>query len=338
MQYELFDGLALSDVLRDTAAPKPFRLFRTGENRLTKNGRDFVLTLTAEQIAGIAEYQRKKGEKIPIDSRHALLLAANESGISESEAARQVNGKVSALGYAALEARPDGLYAVDLELLPLAGELFREGALRYWSPVIRGRDGSGPLRVTSIAMDNVPALNDLDILAAGGETNNNSSGSRPDAKKGLAMTKTEEALNRLFGEKTLALGAETDALIASKLEALAAELPELRKAKAERDTLALAAESSRKNTLIADAIAKNKITNAQKDGLLALGAEQLKKILDDAPEGKAGPVPVAPVPPAGEAGEKHAEELTPEEKEMARRLNCSDAEFIASKKKCGASC
>ena len=166
--YALFDGLALGDVLGDPAEPKPFRLFAVGENRLTRNGKTCTLTLDAEDIAAIADYHKAKGEKIPIDSRHALFLAAEKAHISETEAARAVPSKTAALGFAALEARADGLYAVDIELLPLAAELFRAGSLRYWSPVIRGLDGKSPLRVTSIAFDNVPALNGLDVLAAGG--------------------------------------------------------------------------------------------------------------------------------------------------------------------------
>ena len=104
MYCDIFDGLVLSDVLSDPVNPKPFRLFAVGENALTKNGKKYVLTLSAEQIRSIAEYHRDKGEKIPLDSHHALLLAAEKAGVSETEAARAVPAKVAALGYAALKA------------------------------------------------------------------------------------------------------------------------------------------------------------------------------------------------------------------------------------------
>lgn len=169
MDYTIFDGIALGDVLADGSAPQPFRLFRIGENILTRNGGEFKLTLSAEDLSAIAEYNRKKGEKIPIDSRHALFLAAERAGLSENEALRSIPSAVSALGFANLEMRGDGLYATEIELLPLAAELFKQGALRYYSPVIRGLDGKSPLRVTSIAMDNVPALNNLEMIAASGE-------------------------------------------------------------------------------------------------------------------------------------------------------------------------
>ena len=89
MNYTLFDGLALGDILADAANPKPFRLFAVGENRLTRNGSPFVQKLSAEEIRSIADYQHTKGEKIPIDSRHALFLAAEKAGLSEVDAGRQ---------------------------------------------------------------------------------------------------------------------------------------------------------------------------------------------------------------------------------------------------------
>ena len=69
------------------------------------------VTLSAEELKAIAEYHRKKGEKIPIDSRHALLLAAEKAGVSETEALKAVPSAVAALGFATLELREDGLYA-----------------------------------------------------------------------------------------------------------------------------------------------------------------------------------------------------------------------------------
>ena len=94
--------------------------------------------------------------------------------------------RIAALGFAALEAREDGLYAVEIELLPLASKLFELGCLRYFSPVIRGLDGKSPLRITSVAMDNVPALSNLPILAASGENDDDGQSTRrqPENKKG----------------------------------------------------------------------------------------------------------------------------------------------------------
>ena len=49
MNYTLFDGLALGDILADAANPKPFRLFAVGDNHLTRNGNPFVLKLSAAE-------------------------------------------------------------------------------------------------------------------------------------------------------------------------------------------------------------------------------------------------------------------------------------------------
>ena len=331
MDYLLFDGLALGDVLGGGVNPKPFRLFAVGKNELTQSGKPYVLTLSAEQIRSIADYHAKKGEKIPIDSRHALFLAAEKAGISESEAARAVPGGVAALGFAALEAREDGLYASEIEMLPLAAELFKAGSLRYWSPVIRGLDGKSPLRVTSIAMDNVPALNNLDILAAGGEGNYNPSdlSDRSDLsdtkRKETTMEKLESALKALFGEETLALSAETENAWAEKVNALAAELPGLREAAAKASELALAAETAEKTRLIDRAIAENRAVNAEREGLMQCSVAWLSSEL---PTRAANAVPSAKLP----EGEQDEKALSAEEKAFAKARGISEDEFLKSKK------
>lgn len=335
MDYTLFDGIALEDVLSDVTAPKPFRLFRIGENRLTRNGKDCKLTLSAEDLKAIAEYNAKKGEKIPIDSRHALLLAAEKANITEAEALKAVPSGIAALGFARLELRDDGLYAADIEFMPLAVELFRAGSLRYWSPVIRGLDGKSPLRVTSIAMDNVPALNNLEILAASAEKSKPSdlsdrSGLSDTKGKDTTMTKTEIALRKLLGDTSLALSDDTDAIVAAKLEQLAAELPELRTAKTKFDELALAAENARKKELIDKAIAENRVTNAEREGLMGLDVAWLAAEL---PKRSQNAVPSGKLP---DAAEDDPEELTEEEKKIAEKMGLSADEFLKSKKDCEA--
>ena len=331
MDYTLFDGLALGDVLSDPVNPKPFRLFAAGKNELTRNGQRYSLTLSAEEIRSMAEYNARKGEKIPIDSRHALFLSAEKAGISEAEAVKAVPGKVAALGFASLEAREDGLYATEIELLPLGAELFKAGSLRYWSPVIRGLDGKSPLRVTSIAMDNVPALNNLDVLAASGENHNPSDLSdRSDLSdktgKESTMEKLESALKALFGEEALALSAETEEAWADKVNALAAELPSLREAAAKASELALAAETAEKTRLIDKAIAENRAVNAEREGLMQCSVAWLAAEL---PKRAANAVPAAKLP-EGEKDESQG--LSAEEKAFAKARGISEKEFLKSKK------
>lgn len=329
MDYAIFDGLALGDVLAGGSSPKPFRLFRVGENILTQNGRELKLTLSAEDLTSIAEYCRTKGEKIPIDSRHALFLAAERAGLSESEALKSIPSAVSALGFASLEMRDDGLYATQIELLPLAAELFKQGALRYYSPVIRGLDGKSPLRVTSIAMDNVPALNNLEMIAASGEAGVQTKTPGTGKQEEVNMTRTEIALRNLLGDSALALSDSTDETVAVKIEALAAELPELRRKAGEADKLALAAEQEQKRQIIDKAISENRATNAEREGLMKLDVAWLSAEL---PKRAQNAVPTAPLP-EGKKGDE-TEALSAEEKAFAEKMGLSAEEFLKSKKEC----
>lgn len=329
MDYAIFDGLALGDVLAGGSSPKPFRLFRVGENILTQNGRELKLTLSAEDLTSIAEYCRAKGEKIPIDSRHALFLAAERAGLSESEALKSIPSAVSALGFASLEMRDDGLYATQIELLPLAAELFKQGALRYYSPVIRGLDGKSPLRVTSIAMDNVPALNNLEMIAASGEAGVQTKTPGTGKQEEVNMTRTEIALRNLLGDSALALSDSTDETVAVKIEALAAELPELRRKAGEADKLALAAEQEQKRQIIDKAISENRATNAEREGLMKLDVAWLSAEL---PKRAQNAVPTAPLPEGQE--DEETEALSAEEKAFAEKMGLSAEEFLKSKKEC----
>lgn len=331
MDYTIFDGIALGDVISEDGAPKPFRLFRIGENALTQNGKDFKLTLTAEDMDNIVEYQHKKGEKIPIDSRHALMLAAEKAHVTESEALQAVPSAVAALGFASLERRDDGLYASDVELLPLGAELFRQGALRYYSPVIRGLDGKSPLRITSIAMDNVPALNNLEMLAASAEAVSETQTPGTGKNKEVNMTKTEIALRKLLGDESLALSDSTDEVVATKLEALSAEIPELRRKAAEVDALKLAAETEQKKALIDKAVAENRVTNSEREGLMKLSTAWLAAELPKRPQNAA---PVNPLPE--EKDDDDAEALSAEEKAFAEKMGLTAEEFLKSKKECAA--
>lgn len=331
MDYTIFDGIALGDVISEDGAPKPFRLFRIGENALTQNGKDFKLTLTPEDMDNIVEYQHKKGEKIPIDSRHALMLAAEKAHVTESEALQAVPSAVAALGFASLERRDDGLYASDVELLPLGAELFRQGALRYYSPVIRGLDGKSPLRVTSIAMDNVPALNNLEMLAASAEAVSETQTPGSGKNKEVNMTRTEIALRKLLGDESLALSDSTDEVVATKLEALSAEIPELRRKAAEVDALKLAAETEQKKALIDKAVAENRVTNSEREGLMKLSTAWLAAEL---PKRAQNAAPLNPLPE--EKDDDDADALSAEEKAFAEKMGLTAEQFLKSKKECAA--
>ena len=226
--------------------------------------------------------------------------------------------------------RDDGLYATQIELLPLAAVLFKQGALRYYSPVIRGLDGKSPLRVTSIAMDNVPALNNLEMIAASGEAGVQTKTPGTGKQEEVNMTRTEIALRNLLGDSALALSDSTDETVAVKIEALAAELPELRRKAGEADKLALAAEQEQKRQIIDKAISENRATNAEREGLMKLDVAWLSAEL---PKRAQTAVPTAPLP-EGKKGDDETEALSAEEKAFAEKMGLSAEEFLKSKKEC----
>lgn len=146
--------------------PTSWLLVRAGPTHLRKNGEDYVLELTSKELSGIVNYQQTSGEPIPIDSNHYLHILAQKHGVEESEALRLVPSGVAAMGFGTLDCRADGQELwISAEWTPSAYELLKEKIFRYFSPVFRGLK-EGPVRITSVAMENEPAIKNLDALAA----------------------------------------------------------------------------------------------------------------------------------------------------------------------------
>ena len=342
MPYEIFDGMVFtaedargkSGELRTS-----WRLLKVGENRLKKSGLDFVVTLSSEDVSAAVTYHREKGEKIPLDSRHALFLAAEAAGVVESEALRMMPQGIAAMGFGDLAEKDGDLWIENVEWLPLAAELFRRGQLRYFSPVVRGLDGKSPLRITSVALDNVPALCDLDVLAASGEEPGQK---KTNTKQEDMMKKLEAALRNLLGDDSLALAAETESVAAEKVEALAKTLPELRqktealaaeiatlKPLADRaEALELAAETGKKTSLIDAALADGRVCNAQKDVLLKMGSVALAEFLETIPKNKAVPTTALPKGVAGGVVSLSAEEVR-----IAKSMGIDETAMLEEKKR-----
>lgn len=219
--YDIFDNLPLQGEAVELAdgVPRAWRLLKTGTNNLSQSGRDAAIILSPEDVQGIADYHAKKGEKIPIDSRHALYALAEEAQTTEGEVLKMFPHKTAAVGFGDLEARPDGIWITNVELNPIGQKAMLNGLFKYFSPVIRGlRDG--PKRITSVALDNVPALNNLDQIAATAE-NDNQTGDQ-------SMTKLEQALAALLNSDSVALEAEGAAdNVAEKVKEKTAEIKEL---------------------------------------------------------------------------------------------------------------
>ncbi len=233
-------------VIRDDAGvPVEWTLLHVGENPICQEGRDGAITLTGEDMAAIIGYHRKKGEAIPVDSEHYLFTLAQSKQLDEAETLRLFPGAVAALGYGELELAGDEL-RIRVRWTPAAYEMLKEKIYKYFSPVIRGLD-RGPLRVTSVAMTNTPAINDLDALAASAlarpapsdRSDKSDKSDGLDKKRGAPphqpaaeaarkepnMGEIEKALGRLLGRDAVALageaGEEAQAQTAAEIEAKA---------------------------------------------------------------------------------------------------------------------
>ncbi|MFA6842958.1 MAG: phage protease [Bacilli bacterium] len=345
MPYEIFDGMVFTaedprgkyGELRTS-----WRLLKVGENRLKKSGLDFVVTLSSEDVSAAVKYHREKGEKIPLDSRHALFLAAEAAGVSETAVLRMIPQGIAAMGFGDLAEKDGDLWIENVEWLPLAAELYRRGQLRYFSPVVRGLDGKSPLRITSVALDNVPALCDLDVLAASGEEPGQK---KTNKKQEDMMKKLEAALRNLLGDDSLALAAETESVAAEKVEALAKTLPELRqkagkveamaaeiatlKPLAERaEALELAAETGKKTSLIDAALADGRVCNAQKEVLQKMGSVALAEFLEAIPKNKAVPTDALPKGVSGGVVSLSAEEVR-----IAKSMGIDETAMLEEKKR-----
>ena len=189
-------------VLRDEhGVPVEWTLLKVGDNPICQEGRDGNIRLPPDKMKSIVEYFDKKGEEIPIDSEHYLYELANQKKMDESEVLRLFPGGVAALGYGRLALSGENL-RIRVKWTPTAYEFMKEKIYKYFSPSLRGLE-KGPLRITSVAMTNTPAINHLDALAA-------SANKRPATGGKESMSKLENALKRLLGRDSIALGAETE--------------------------------------------------------------------------------------------------------------------------------
>ena len=311
--------------------PEEWTLLHAGINRLVKNGKDYELHLSVEDLDAIAAYQAKKGEAIPIDSNHYLHILAEKHGVEENEALRLIPSGVAAMGFGTLFREGDDL-RIRAEWTPGAYELLKEKIFRYCSPVIRGLK-EGPVRITSVAMENEPALNCEDVLAAGGEGEN----ADPEdvARSAVELRRLqdpiERALGRLLGKalwNEIVLSGENDAedafeRTAAAIEAKADTIAAMREGlglpddepdeamsaalaavkeravqadalRQELDALACAAEEKRKAELIEQGLQEGKLTHALEGWAKDQDCAVLASYLEHAPAVVPGRMAFAP--------------------------------------------
>lgn len=301
-------------VIRDeNGVPVEWTLLRIGTNPICQEGRDGSLVLSAEAMRQIMEYHTKKGELIPIDSEHYLYELANQKKLDEGETLKLFPGGVAAMGFGTLALSGEDL-RIKVKWNPPAYEMLKEKIYKYFSPVIRGLE-NGPLRVTSVAMTNTPAINNLDALAASANTVSDLSDRSDQSDRKGNMSKLEEALKRLTGRDSIALGGETseeekdklaceveekaslieqvkqllglegDATLDAVIAALKAETEKAKSAdekQAQIDELAASAEKKAHADLIARGRAERKIVDADMEYVNSLDSKALSAYLDHA--------------------------------------------------------
>ena len=173
MQVTSISFLEMSDAVERDASglPRAWPLLHEGDNVVTRShGMPVNLRLSRDDLAGIVEYHRAKGVKIPIDSEHVVSNLAGRLKMDEAELLRRLPRYCGVAGFGRLELRGDTLFLADAEYLDIGREALKAGQFRYFSPTLRGLDGQSPLRVTSVALTNSPHLQHIPALTAG-ETN-----------------------------------------------------------------------------------------------------------------------------------------------------------------------
>lgn len=296
-------------------APDTFLLIRYGDNTYTRDGRSGAFLFNEAGADALISEFAGRGRDLVIDFEHSTL-----SG-KEAPAAGWIDR---------LEKTPDGLAAHVKYWTEKAKGYLENGEYRYFSPtltLIRGTQKPNALH--SVALTNHPALHGVDALVA----NDWNPSGQPDIKpeRKFVMTKTETALRKLLGGTVLSLSDSTDGAVAARIEALAEELPELRRKAAQCDTLLLAGEQAEKLALFDRGIARNAFCNAQKKVLMKMPLEDLKKLEEATPDNAALPEKLPETPLKTEKREE--EVLSGEEKEMAGKMNLTEEEFAAAKKK-----
>ena len=170
----LADILVLKEadsIRRDAdGVPVAFRVLRAGEQTLTKEGQRYVLNMEPEHLANVVAMAEKRGNKIPVDAEHYLKAAADLYGVEDEGTfnIEKLLGENAAAGLVSLRLEDDGIWADVQKWAGRARELLSGKGTElyaYFSPVLRGIRADKPY-ISSIALTNVPALENLDVLAA----------------------------------------------------------------------------------------------------------------------------------------------------------------------------
>lgn len=327
-------------ILPEGEPPSEFRIWGYGEVRCQWEGEPVtVFQFTpedAQEVVRRAANSQTRGE-LHIDYQHRTDLPVD-------------NSPAVAAGWFNLEAREDGLYAVNVRWTPRAAQMLIDREFRYHSPVFW--DEKGHIRqLDKLSLTNEPATIDQAPLMASASAGSGGSMNREKliALLGLPSDATDEQIESALNAMREQAG---QAQAAQALLASAGITARIGTDEARGQAMALAA-----NAQLASRVAQLERENAElKAGRTAQDAEavveqalQQGKILahqrafwlDKAKADLAGVkayfasaapvVPTAPVKPEGDHAP--ADHLTAEELEVIRQLQITKEQYLAWRKK-----
>lgn len=206
--------------------------------------------------------------EIPIDFEHSLYYAAEQAKTDEAAYAQEHPGEKHAAGWVSLQNTAEGVVAILNSMSDRAKELIKEKAVKYISPVVR--NFGGDMQISSLALTNTPAINELPPLVASAlaEPPN------PSQEVQMDLSKVIEALD-LQGGDLVASGDET-----KQVESIVSAINSL---KSERDTLLQEKQESKRNDIIASAQANGKLPESMLDWAKQQTVEALESWAQVAP-------------------------------------------------------
>lgn len=333
--------------LKDSSGlPTACRLFIAGETPITTCGKKYILNFSRADLANIVDFHIAKGTKIPIDSDHFMDYLAKQNGVSETDLVHLFPTVRGQIGACDLALKEDELWAENIEFSEKAKPFIQAAALRFFSPAIKGLDGNGALRITSIGMVSNPGIDQMAQVVFNGEGGNPLEGNIKNSTQKGSPKMLQKILEKLKEVTGIELTPESpddvvnqvieklDAKTKSTLE-LSAEAEKLKKENEEETNslrervkaLELGAETESRKNLIELGKRDGKVTEALVPFLLTLSSEQIKSYLETAPV----------IVPKGKVVHAKAQleseiTLSAEDRIVAQKMGLTEEQMLATKK------
>lgn len=143
-------GMLLS---RNKIPVKEFRVLKFGTNKTTKG--NFDLTKESADIL-MANYRSEFLEANPVKY---VQINYNHAPWDETAVANPDSG--IAAGWCSLELRDDGIWAVKVDWTGRATKYISHNEYKYFSPEVDFDEAGSVIRLSGIALTNIPAMNDV---------------------------------------------------------------------------------------------------------------------------------------------------------------------------------